>query len=498
MVEIGLLSWLDVAVIVLLFAGITYFGHRLSGTVKDREGFFKADSALPWAVVSASIIATSHSSLSYIGIPAMVFREGGDLTYAQAVFGFMIGMILLGFVFARPYYECKEASTTYDYIALRLDRKVGQFSMFLGILLTSLEVGVQLLSSALVISVITGESIAMSVLLVVGFAVLWSWMAGLKTVIWTDMALFVVFSSGALFSAIWLFFGMDVSVTEAIKVLDDKAKLVIVDLSTDPAKRFTLWAALLGAPMYYLTLAGYQSTMQRIRACRSARAAQKAYIFAACLYAVPFLLLVVGLGLSIFYHTHELPQDLAATLQSEPDRIFPYFIATELPAGVSSFVIAAILAAGISTLDSRITELSDVVISDIYQRYIVKFADEAHYLLASRWAVVLWGIAYALFAIYLDNFKGEGLLNLVLTVGSYLTSSILGILILARIGVGTWKTCLLGLVASLGATAFLAYHDVGFFWWTTIPAALMIVIVWLTSGEEPEWEGIKVIEERVN
>jgi Na+/proline symporter len=75
---------IDFAVVVLVMLAVTYVGHRLSGNIKDRKGFFQADGSMPWWAVSASIIATVVSSVTFISVPAAVFAEGGNFMKARA------------------------------------------------------------------------------------------------------------------------------------------------------------------------------------------------------------------------------------------------------------------------------------------------------------------------------------------------------------------------------------------------------------------------------
>ena len=236
-------------------------------------------------------------------------------------------------------------------------------------------------------------------------------------------------------------------------------------------------------------MAGTQATFQRVKACRSAKDAQKAFAFAALLYVTPICMLLVGLTLTVFYTQNPLPAEFLTTLESQPDRIFPYFIVTELPNGVSGIFIAAIFAAGISTIDTHLTEVSDITISDIYEKHFRKDESEAHYLLASRFALVGWGILYVLLAMGLSQFQGEGLLDLTFKAPNFVTGIILGTVILARVGIGHWRAYLFGATAAFATVFLLQYLDVGFFYWPPVSGLVMIVIVWIFSHQEPEWHG---------
>ena len=251
-------------------------GHR------QRRAFFQGDGALPWWAVSASILATLVSAVTFVSVPAAVFAPGGDLTYFQVVLGLALGKVAVGLVLARPFYESRGVATSYAYVGARLDPLSGEASMYLGLLLTIINAGVKLLTASLVLDVITGWGIPGCALFVVAISVLWSALAGIKTVIWTDFLLFVLFGCGALFMLGYVFAGIEISLGSALQSLDAQAKLVLFDFSTDPERRYTIWAGVIGGIALNIAQGSTQGTWQRVRACRSAHDAVKAYNYAAC------------------------------------------------------------------------------------------------------------------------------------------------------------------------------------------------------------------------
>ncbi len=483
-------SLLNLLILLGFLGAVTYLGHRLSGDVNNRKDFFNAGGGLPWWAVSTSVIATVISSVTFISVPTAVFKDGGNLFYIQILMGLMIAKVLTAFIMARPYYQSTDSKTVYDYIGKRTDAHIGNFAMVLGLALTSLNTGVRLLTTALVLSVVTGFSLFACTIIVVAFAILWSWIAGLKTVIWTDFLLFIIFTLGAIFSVFWIFHSVEMSLGEAFVFLNERGKLALFDFSVDPRRTYTIWAGLIGTTFGNFALAGTQATFQRVKACRSVVDAQKAFAFSALLYITPLCMLLVGLALTIFYGEHPLPAAEIAQLQIQPDRIFPYFIATELPNGISGIFIAAIFAAGISTIDTHLTEVSDITISDIYEKHIRKSASEGHYLLAARIALLGWGAFYVAMAMMLSQFQGEGILNLMFKVPNYVTGIILGTVLLARVGVGRWPAYLIG--AGFGFATVMALQNlgVGFFYWPPVSGLVMIGVVVLLSRQKPEWSGV--------
>ena len=471
------LSPLNLVIISCSMIAVTLFGHMLSGSVRTRKDFFNAGGGLPWWAVSTSIIATVVSAVTFISVPTSVFQSEGNLFYLQVLLGLMMGKILTGFFFAIPFYRATDCSTIYEFIARRINPRVGNFSIALGLVLTSLMTGVRLLTTALVLSVVTGFGLFTSSLLIVGFAILWSWIAGLKTVIWTDFLLFVIFTIGAIFSVLWTSGQIDMTFGEAFRYLDEIGKLALFDFSVDPQRTYTIWAGLIGMSAGALAQAGTQAVFQRVKACRSETDARKAFIVSALLYLTPICMLAVGLCLSLFYAENPLPESIVGQLVDEPDRIFPYFIITELPNGISGILIAAIFAAGISTIDTHLTEVSNITVSDIYEKRFCSNASEAHYLFVSRITIVFWGFFYVGMAMFMSQFQSAGLLDMVLRVPNYVNGIILGTVALALLRQGEWSSYLSGAVVALAMTIFMDRMDISFLYWPFVSALSMIGVV---------------------
>ncbi|NOX49044.1 MAG: hypothetical protein GXP16_00705 [Gammaproteobacteria bacterium] len=480
----------DLGVVVAVMLAVTWMGHVLSGSVNSRKAFFQADGTLPWWAVSASIIATLVSAVTFISVPAAVFAQGGDLKYFQVIVGLALGKIAVGMMLARPFYQSTHVNTSYEYIGARLDRATGEFSMAMGLLLNIINSAVKLLTASLVLDVITAWGLPGCALFVVVVSIVWSALAGIKTVIWTDFLLFLLFSAGAVFALVFMVLNIQQSFAEALIWLDGQAKLVLFDFSVDPGKRYTIWAGVIGGIALNVAQGSTQGTWQRVKACRSVGDAIKAYNYAAIFYVMHLVILGVGLGLAVFYSEHGLNDSIANQLETSPDRIFPYFIMTEIPVGLSGLFIAAIFAAAISTLDSALTESSDLTVTHIYSRFIRTDADEQHYVLVSRLMMIFWGFVFLAVALFFGRFEGEGLLDLTFKLPSYIYGAIFGSIVLARIGVGQFRSFLIGFAVACAVVVGLTSSGVAFFYWCPLSGIAMVTTVLLIERTPPDWCGV--------
>jgi solute:Na+ symporter, SSS family len=467
----GLINW---TVLVLFLLGTTWVGHRLRGDNTRMEGFFLGGRSIPWWAVAASLIATKTSALTFIAVPGFIFAAGGDLTYLQITLGMILGNILMAIVFIRAYYEEKIYSP-YDFMENRLGTGVSQLARLLffgGVVLSQ---SVRLLATALVLSVITGLSLPECILILGVFAVIWSIMGGITTVIWTDFVQWAIYTLGAVVVFFWIIGAIPGGLPGILGIADEQAKLTLINLSLDPAATYTLWVGLVGMAIFELGQNAIdQVVTQRALCCENQREAQKA-VYASAFGALTFYLMAfVGLGLVAFYTLNPPEGTTAELLAQQPDRVFPLFLVEQMPPGLSGLLIASIFAAGISTLDSALTALSQTTLSGGYQRYVRRDAPERHYLRVSRGLIVLWAGVLCGLALVFHFYSTEGLLNLGLRVPGYVYGALLGIALLALWRRGTPRGIGIGVAASIVAVLALQAINVAFFWW--YPAACLVVI----------------------
>ena len=478
------LSLPDLAVVCLVMLAVTWLGARMSGAIQSRRSFFEADGSLPWWAVSASILATLVSAVTFVSVPAAVFAPGGDLTYFQVILGLALGKLAVAFLLARAFYECKGARTSYEFIGQRIDQPTSEIALGLGLVLTVINSGVKLLTASLVLDVISGWGLPGCAAFVVAMSVLWGALAGIRTVIWTDFFLFVLFTLGAVFILIFLIVSVEQSLPQALAYLDAEAKLVLFDFSTDTSRSYTIWAAIIGGVALNIAQGSTQGTWQRVRACRSVGDAYKAYGYAAAFYLIHLVVLAVGLGLAVFYGERGLDPLITSQLVDSPDRIFPYFILTEVPMGLSGLLIAAIFAAAISTLDSALAEGADLSVTHIYAR-LRRGMSETHYVLAARWMMLLWGFIFFATALFFARYSGQGLLDLTFKLPNYVYGAIFGTIVLARLGVGRISTMLVGMLVAGICVWQLVESGTAFFYWCPIAGGAMVGTVCLLEKVWP-------------
>ena len=423
-------SPIDWTIVGLYIFITTWIGHRLKGRQESTRDFFLGGREIPWYAVSASIVATTISAVTFIGVPAIAFAAGGNFTYLQLALGGIIARLLIARYLLPRYYE-REYYSPYDFMSDRLGPVVGRVTAGLFMVGGVLGQSVRVYATALVIELLTGWSMGQSILVITAFAILWTWMGGVAAVIWTDVVQFFVLLLGA----ICALFVIVATLPEGWSTLQTSGsaagKFELLDFTSDPRVAFTFWAALIALPFQGVAVYGTDHLFtQRLMCCRNGFEARKALLWSIVGECIPALMLLVGVGLFAFYNLYPLEPSLAALVEDKGDRIFTVFILSEMPVGIKGLLIAGILSAAISSLDSILAALSQISVTMFYRPFIRPEQAEAHYLSVSKALVIFWGLLLAVTAWQLSQSKGD-LITLAFSLTTYTLGPMLGLFILS-------------------------------------------------------------------
>jgi SSS family transporter len=450
-----LFSTWDWIIVGAYIAGTTLVGHHLKGRQHTTRDFFLGGRSLPWYAVTASTIATTISAITFIGVPALVYAADGNYVYLQLAIGGIIARIIVARWLVPLYYE-KEFYSPYEYMEDRLGPVVGRITAGMFFLGGILGQGVRVYATALVLELITGWTLAESIALIAVFSILWTWMGGIAAVIWTDFVQFFILIVGGIAALVFISNALPDQWATLVEVGQQADKFRTWDLSTDPRIAFTFWAALLAMPFQNVAVYGTDHLFaQRLLCCRNQREAQKAVLWSTIGELVPVLMLTVGAGLYAFYQFNELPPELGALVAERNDRIFPAFIITEIPTGLKGLLIAGILSAAISSLDSILAALSQISLTMFYRPFVRPEADEVHLLKVSRIFVIFWGVVLAVMAWQFSASKLD-LVTLAFSMTTYTWGPMLGLFMLSVLA-KRWRVAGIGksVIASIIVVLFI-------------------------------------------
>lgn len=298
-----LFTWVDWLVVLGYLGLTTWVGHAMrgkQGTIKD---FFLGGRSLPWQAVSGSVIATEISGVTFIGVPGTLFALHGDFTYLQWAIGSIIARIIVAFYFVQRYYE-EEIYSPYDYMGKRLGSGAKVLATVFFTIGSILAQSVRVLVAAIPLKVVTGMPLPLCIVIIGLFAIGWTLMGGMRTVIWTDVMQFVLFVVGGLIALVWLLSGIDGGWSGMMATAQEFGRTRILDtefgLGAD--LQFTLWVALFAVPFQNLGVFGVdQLAAQRMFCCKDSKAAGKAILFSSFGQLITLLMLLIGAALFVNY-----------------------------------------------------------------------------------------------------------------------------------------------------------------------------------------------------
>ena len=480
------IDWLVVAGYLAL---TTWVGHALKGKQSTIRDFFLGGRTLPWPAVSGSIIATEISGVTFIGVPGMVYAATGDFTYLQWGLGSIVARVLVGIYFVKAFYE-KEIYSPYDFMGNRLGIGAKRLATIIFQIGGILGQSVRVLVAALALKVVTPLEFEHCIWIIGLFAVGWTWMGGMRTVIWTDVMQFFLFVGAGLLSLFWIISHIDGGWGEMMTTAGEAGKFTLLNLTTDPAVGFTLWVAIIAVPFQNLSAFGVdQLNAQRMFCCRDASDARKAMIASSAALLLTTLMLFVGTAIYTFYEPMRAVGTEPAIFAEDGNYVYPVWIVTELPAGLRGLILAGIFAAAISSLDSILAALSQTTLSLIRDRKNGQDAGEAKDLFLSRLLVLVWGILLAAFAVELDELRGKvNVVVLAFGMISYTTGPMLGMFLASLF---TPRASAKGL--SLGfALSFtlVAYLRPDFY-------QILLNFNFISYEDVAQWSGLKVDGEKL-
>src|SRR5499427_2267607 len=313
---------IDLAVIAVYVAGCTALGAWLGARSQGLKGYFLGESNIPAWAVMISIVATETSIATFLSVPGVAYR--GDFTYLQLPMGYLLGRMIVATVLLPAYFR-GAIFTAYQLLNDRFGGPTRTTASILFLVARSLGDGLRLFLAATVLEHLTGWPPETAIVAVAAITVVYTFLGGMKAVIWTDVIQFSVYISGALVALTILAGKLPGGWSELFQSAHSAGKFQLLDFSFDLTRPFTFWAGLIGGMVLNTATHGADQLMvQRYLSARSQRQAAAALIASGIIVLAQFaLFLFIGVALSVFYRDFPPPQPDIAIAH---DREFAYFI----------------------------------------------------------------------------------------------------------------------------------------------------------------------------
>lgn len=453
---------LDYSIIALYLIAIAAFGIISGGKQRSVKDYFLGSKVVPWWAVCFSIVAAETSTLTFISIPGLAYLT--NLNFLQVTFGYLIGRIIVAFVFL-PAYAKGDLKTAYTYLEDRFGGKTRSFASIVFLLTRIAADGVRLFATAIPLKLMIGISYPEAIILIALVALIYTYTGGVKGVIWVDVIQMFTYIGGAVIAGIFLLNLIPGGWDSIYKAASDAGKFSVLNLGFENgisgffSQPYTLIGGILGGA--FLSMASHgtdQLIVQRLLATKTLKDSQKAIIGSGVIIIFQFaIFLIVGVMLYAYY----------GEMSIKPDTVFPKFIIEAMPAGLFGLIIAGLFAAALSTLAGSISSLSSSAMMDLYTPLFGKNKNDAAQLRISRLFSIMWALMLVGSALFFMN-TSQAVVELALSIASFTYGGLLG-------------TFLLGLlVKRAGQREALAGFSAGIIVMIAIISLKLVAWTWFT------------------
>jgi SSS family solute:Na+ symporter len=467
------LNKLDFAIIALYLAGITLFGLRFRKKQRSLRDYFLAGRDIPWWAIALSIVAAETSTLTIISIPGLAYDT--NFTFLQVIMGYVLGRVVISFVLL-PHYFRGDLYTAYELIERRFGRGLRSLTAGLFLLTRAAAEGVRVYAVSIVVSIALGTGEVASIAIITGLTVIYTFEGGLAAVIWTDVVQTAIYVGGTLVGLVTILHLVPGGWAAIHAAAAGAGKLQLFDFRANFLIPYTFWAGLIGGTFFTTASHGTdQLIVQRLLAARSEKQSIAALLSSGVAVFLQFaLFLTVGIMLWAYYR-------VPSAMFGKPDRIYPTFIVTRMPHGISGLLIAAILAAAMSNLSAALNSLSSSAIMDFYARLRPQ-TDEQTKMRLSRLATLAW--ALVLFALaWIALHKVGRVVEVGLQIASVAYGALLGVFLLGVLTRRANQTgAMVGMACGFSTELYLWLGTtIPWTWWVMIGTTVTFTMGWIAS-----------------
>lgn len=493
--EFGWLNWTVLIAYLVAMVALGYYFMKREG---DADDFFTGGGRIPWWAAGISIYATMLSAITYMAYPAKAYAT--NWTY----YPMLMTILVVSFPVIRyylPFFRRLNVTSAYEYLERRFSLTIRSMASALFIVFMVARMALVLYLPSLALTAVTGIDIYICIVLMALITILYCTMGGVEAVVWGDVVQGFILVGGAFLAVGYLIWGTEGGVDGFLDIATANDKFRLFDWSFS-WKSATFWVIILGGMANNLiSYTSDQTVIQRYLTTKDEKSARQSILMNGVMSVfVSVAFFAIGAGLYTFFKTH--PAELDFTMDKN-DIIFPFFMMSQLPAGVAGLLIAAIFAATMSTISSNINSVATAFSVDFYKRFRPATTDK-QLLLTARYASLLSGILGMLIALLMATWNILSLLDFFQEILGLLSSGLGGLFLMGiffpRIGAKAAFIGFVGGVVSVFLTknftdaSFLLYGAIGML----VSVGLALAVSFLLKEERPAagltWQTLKKAE----
>jgi solute:Na+ symporter, SSS family len=391
------MSNVDIAVIIIYFLGITAAGIYFSKRNTTTEAYFLGNRNFPAWAIGLSLVGTSISSISFLAYPGDAFKTG----WLRMLPNFTMPIaILIASIWILPFFRARNFVSAFEYLELRFGPTTRLYGAIAFCIAQLMRIGFILFLLALLLHEMSGWDKWVCILVAGIFVSFYTIMGGFEAVVWTDVVQTIVLFFGGVVCLFVIL--QDISLGTILSEASDAGKFKFAPWDEETktfaetswgfsfSKQTALMMLFIGFTNWMTEYSSNQNVVQRYCASRSTEDARRS-MWICCITSIPIWSFFMFLGTALWvYYNHFPTVETGQMLNGElkADQILPYFILDKLPMGIAGLVIAAVMAAAMSSLDSSINAVSTVLVTDVVKRHPKKDQEDSYYLkLAHKIAV---------------------------------------------------------------------------------------------------------------
>ncbi|MFN8579798.1 MAG: sodium:solute symporter [Gemmatimonadaceae bacterium] len=501
---------LDLTVLICYLAGTTALGMWVGRRQQGTSDYFVGGRVIPWWAVLFSIVATETSALTFISIPGLAYT--GNFGFLQVVAGYVVGRVGVATLLLPRYFQ-GELVTAYAMLERRFGLATRRLTSIVFMITRAMADSVRVFATAIPIALILGSTVPRAyvmpaAILVLGvLTIVYTYRGGMRAVVWTELLQAAIYVLGGVSAIVLLGKSVPGGWVGILDTARANGKLQVIDTAFAIDRPHTVWAGVIGGA--FLAMASHgadQLIVQRLLSCRSLREAQRAIVGSGLVVFVQFtLFLTVGMGLYAFYGGRSF---------ATPDSIFPTFIVERLPAGLTGLLVAAIVAATMSTHSGAINSLAAATTHDIYLPLSRRSADDPVTFRMGRRFALFWGVVLTGGALLFKE-QGTPVVVVALGIASFTYGGLLGTFFLGNFWPRAMqRDAILGMTLGIAAMSFVVFAKqlsaaypslastlgplarVAWPWYVLIGTSITVVIGMLSSLTHPPARPIIVSTDR--
>ena len=401
----------DIAAIVffmLVLAGIgIYFARRNNST----EEYFLGNRSFPGWAIGLSMLGTSISSVTFLALPAAAYV----LDYRQFVSNLALPLAaVLALIFFIPFFRRSKATSAFEYLEQRYGVFVRTFAALSFILLQFIRVATVLYLVSIPIAGIFDVGLVWVIVIGGVFIGFYTVIGGIEAVIWTDVIQTIILLLGGMLCLAIIIFKLPGGLRQVVEVGGEFNKFSFGPVNWNLGERTLTVMIILGLVSSVTGYASDQNIVQRYIAAKSTREARKATLICA-LMSLPTWLSFYFLGTCMFVFYKVFGS--AEVIKMHADEVLPHFILTQTPQFVGGLIVAACLAAAMSSLDSSINSITTIWTIDFVRRFGRTRSDAEQLYLAKIVAIGV-GAGMILGALIISTIPKESIVDFNLIVVS--------------------------------------------------------------------------------